>query len=286
MHVPLAHWVHDLSPFVVRFTENFGIRYYGLAYLAGFAAAWWLLVRYVQKGLCPLRAEQIGDLMTALVLGVLVGGRLGYFAFYQPEALLRDPVVLLRVWDGGMASHGGFLGVAAALWWCGRSFQTPWRHLGDLAVSVAPLGIFFGRVANFINGELWGKPSDAPWAVVFPASAEAGTPVELIAPRHPSQLYAAFLEGLVLFALMQWLVWRTPLLRRAPGRIAGAFLVGYAVVRAIGEIFREPDAGLILGLSRGTFYSIFLVLGGLALLFAPSRPVAGPPAVTPTAPRS
>jgi phosphatidylglycerol:prolipoprotein diacylglycerol transferase len=291
MHPPLAHWVHDLSPFLYQFTENFGVRYYGLAYLAGFALGWWLLVRYAKKGLTPLRAEQIGDLMTALVIGVLVGGRLGYFAFYQTDVIWREPLTLLRVWDGGMASHGGFIGVAVALWWCGRSFRMSWRHLADLVVSVAPAGIFFGRVANFINGELWGKTSQVPWAVIFPASAEPGTPIELIAPRHPSQLYAAALEGLLLLALTQWLVWRTPLLRRAPGRIAGVFLVSYAVVRVIDEIFREPDAGLLFGLSRGTFYSIFLVAGGLALLFAPTRPLtvaqsaeAKPPA-TP-APRS
>ena len=288
MHPFLAYWVHDWSPFLYRFTENFGIRYYGLAYLAGFAAGWWLLVRYAKKGLTPTNAEQIGDLMTALVVGVLVGGRLGYFVFYQPDTIWRDPVTLLRVWDGGMASHGGFIGVAIALWWCGRSFRLPWRHLGDLVVSVAPAGIFFGRVANFINGELWGKTSRVPWAVIFPASAEPGTPVELIAPRHPSQLYAAALEGLVLLGLTQWLVWRTPLLRRSPGRIAGVFLIGYAIVRMIDEVFREPDAGLLFGLSRGTFYSIFLVGGGLALIFAPTRPLPDdkPAKVTAPAPRS
>jgi phosphatidylglycerol:prolipoprotein diacylglycerol transferase len=187
---------------------------------------------------------------------------------------MRDPLALLRVWDGGMASHGGFLGVTVALLWSARGHGLPWRHLADLVASVAPLGLFFGRLANFINGELWGKPSNVPWAVVFPASAEPGTPVELITPRHPSQLYAAALEGLLVLAVTQWLVWRTPWLRQAPGRIAGAFLVAYALGRSIGEVFREPDAGLILGLSRGTFYSLFLAAGGLALLFAPARPLA------------
>lgn len=282
MFPPLAHWVHDWDPFLIQFSDTVGIRYYGLAYLAGFAAAWWMLRLYGRKQLADLNAERVSDLMTALVVGVLLGGRLGYFLLYQPGAILSDPISLLRVWDGGMASHGGFIGVAVALWWCGRKFRMPWRHLGDLVVSVAPAGIFFGRLANFINGELWGKISDVPWAVIFPASAAEGTPVELIAPRHPSQLYAAALEGLLLFAILQWLVWKTPLLRRAPGRIAGVFLIGYAVVRAIDEIFREPDAGLILGLSRGTFYSIFLVAGGLALLFAPTKPL---PAVTEPAPK-
>lgn len=273
MHPPLAHWVHDLSPFLIRFSDTFGVRYYGLAYLAGFAVAWFLLVRYTRRGVSAMTESQVGDLMTALVLGVLLGGRLGYFMFYQPGEFFRDPLILLRVWEGGMASHGGFIGVTVALWWCGRSFRLPWRHLGDLVVSVAPAGVFFGRVANFINGELWGKPADVPWAVIFPASAEPGTPIELIPARHPSQLYAAALEGLLLLALTQWLVWRTGLVRRSPGRVAGWFLIGYALVRAFGEIFREPDAGLILGLSRGTFYSLFLVAGGLALLVAPPGPL-------------
>lgn len=284
MQFPLAHWVHDLSPFLIQFSDTFGIRYYGLAYLAGFAAAWWLLIRYGTRGLTALRSEQVGDLMTALVLGVLVGGRLGYFVLYQPEVFWRDPLTLLRVWDGGMASHGGFIGVAVALWWCGRKFATPWRHIGDLVVSVAPLGIFFGRIANFINGELWGKVTDVPWAVIFPESAAPGTPVSLIEPRHPSQLYAAALEGLLLFALTQWLVWKTPLLRRAPGRIAGVFLIGYAVVRSIDELFREPDATLLFGLSRGTFYSLFLVVGGVALLLAPTRPFNDPASPSPRDP--
>ncbi len=286
MTPPLAHWVHDLSPFLIRFGESFGIRYYGLAYLAGFAAAWWLLTVHVRRGRTPLSNERIGDLMTALVVGVLVGGRLGYFLFYQPATLWREPLEILRVWDGGMASHGGFLGVAVALWWCGRAFRVSWRHLGDLVVTAAPAGLFFGRLANFINGELWGKISDAPWAVVFPASAVPGTPVELIPARHPSQLYAAALEGLLLLALLQTLAARTDWLSRAPGRISGVFLIAYAIVRSITEIFREPDAGLILGLSRGTFYSIFLVLGGVALLLAPSRPLAAPAPLTPPAPRS
>jgi phosphatidylglycerol:prolipoprotein diacylglycerol transferase len=265
--IPLfaSHWVHDLDPFLVRFTDTIGVRYYGLAYLAGFAIAWWALRFYGRRGLTKLDADQAGDLMTALIIGVLVGGRLGYFAFYQPAEVLRDPLVLLRIMDGGMASHGGFIGVALALWWCARRFRLPFLHISDLVVSVAPVGIFFGRVANFINGELWGRPSNVPWAVIFPES-RPGMPVELIEPRHPSQVYAALLEGLALFALMQWLLWKTPWLQRAPGRITGVFLLGYAAMRAVSETFREPDAGLIFGLTRGTFYSIFLVLAGLVLI--------------------
>lgn len=268
-----THWVHDLSPFVIQFSDTFGLRYYGLAYVLGFGGCWWLLTRFARAGRTKLSSDQIGDLLTFLVLGVLVGGRLGYFLFYQPATLLRDPLELLRIWDGGMASHGGFLGVAAALFWFARRHQVAWLHLGDLIAASAGFGLLLGRLANFINGELWGKVSQVPWAVIFPASGEPGVPVELIAPRHPSQLYAAALEGLALLLVTQWLAWRTPLLRNAPGRLAGWFLLGYAAARSIGELFREPDASLLFGLSRGTFYSIFVALAGLYLLLR--RPNAG-----------
>jgi len=280
MYASLAYWVHDLSPFLIQFSDTFGIRYYGLSYIAGFASAWWLLGFYAKRGLTPLGAAQLGDLVTSLVIGVLVGGRLGYFLFYDFTDLVKNPLIVFRVWDGGMASHGGFIGVAVALWWSGRSTRLPWRHLGDLVAGAAPLGLLFGRVANFINGELWGKPSTVPWAVIFPHSAEPGTPLAMIAPRHPSQLYAAVLEGLVLFILMQALIWKTPLLRRAPGRITGCFLLAYAVVRSISEIFREPDAGLILGLSRGTFYSFFAAAAGLALLLVRTSPLPASPTLS------
>ena len=282
MILPLAYWVHDLSPFLIRFSDTLGIRYYGLAYLLGFAIAWWLLNSYGRKGLTALNRENTSDLMTALVIGVMVGGRLGYFMFYQPGQVMSDPLILIRVWEGGMASHGGFLGVALALAWSARSFRLPWRHLSDLLATVSPAGIFLGRVANFINGELWGRTTQVTWAVIFPESAPPGTPTQLIEPRHPSQLYAAALEGLLLLGLTQWLLWKTPWLRQKPGRITGVFLMAYAVVRSIGELYREPDAGLILGLTRGTFYSLFLVLGGLVLLLLPSKPL---PPLTPAAPQ-
>jgi phosphatidylglycerol---prolipoprotein diacylglyceryl transferase len=276
MSATLAFWVHDLNPFLIRFSDSFGIRYYGLAYIAGFAVAWCLLGRYSARKLTPLTAVQLGDMVTVLVIGVLVGGRLGYFVFYEPDVLLRSPLTLFRVWDGGMASHGGFLGVAAALWWTSRATRLPWRHLGDIIASVAPAGLMFGRIANFINGELWGKPTQVAWAVIFPESAPPGTPLHLILPRHPSQLYAAALEGLVMLVFMQILLWKTNLPSRAPGRITGWFLVGYAFMRALSEVFREPDAALILGLSRGTFYSLFVAIAGLVLLLIPTRPLVQP----------
>lgn len=268
------HWVHDLSPFLIRFTDTLGVRYYGLAYLLGFAGAAWLLARYARAGRSQLPVAQLGDLMFALVLGVFLGGRLGYFLLYQPRSLIADPLQLLRVWEGGMASHGGFAGVVLALAWFAQSRRLPFLHLGDLAASVAPLGLLFGRIANFVNGELWGRVSDVPWAVIFPLSAEPGTPPAFIPPRHPSQLYEAALEGAVLLAFLQWRFWRTDVVRRTPGRLSGEFLLGYAVLRAVGEHFREPDAGLILGLSRGTFYSLFFFAAGAALILWSRRAAA------------
>ncbi|MBA4138571.1 MAG: prolipoprotein diacylglyceryl transferase [Opitutus sp.] len=269
---PPSHWVHDLSPFVIQFNENFGIRYYGLAYVIGFVACGWLLRKYHRAGRSALDLNASIDLVFAIVIGVLLGGRLGYFLFYQFETMLRDPLALIRVWEGGMASHGAFIGVTVAVWWFGRTRKVSWLHLGDLIASTASIGLFFGRVANFINGELWGKISDVRWAVIFPHSAKPGTPPLLIEPRHPSQLYEAALEGLVLLAFAQWRLWKTDVVQHAPGRLAGEYLIAYAIVRMFGEMFREPDASLLLGVSRGTFYSVFLIGGGLALIALSRRP--------------
>jgi phosphatidylglycerol:prolipoprotein diacylglycerol transferase len=275
----LAYWVDDINPFLIRFHGNIGIRYYGLAYLLGFLAAACLLHLYARAGRSQLAGDRIPDFMAAVVVGVLVGGRLGYFIFYEPGKVLSDPLVVLRIWEGGMASHGGMIGVAVAVAWFARASRIRLLHLGDLVVSAAPAGLFFGRIANFINGELWGKVSTVPWAVIFPRSADPGTPVQFIAPRHPSQLYEALLEGVLLLALMQLRFWRTDVASRRPGRLSGEFLIAYAILRMVGEVFREPDVGvsLILGLSRGTFYSLFMVLAGVCLWIRPSRPLAPVP---------
>jgi phosphatidylglycerol---prolipoprotein diacylglyceryl transferase len=260
------HWVHDLSPFLIRFGDSFGIRYYGLAYVLGFVSAIWLLRRYARRGLSQVTGDRILDLMVAIVAGVVIGGRLGYFILYQPGAFVDDPLALVRLWEGGMASHGGMIGVALALAWFARARKISFSHVSDLVVSTAPAGLFFGRVANFINGELWGKVTNVAWAVIFPQSAPPGTPPILIEPRHPSQLYQAALEGLVLLALVQWRFWRSDIVRTQPGRLSGEFLIAYAVLRMIGEVFREPDASLLFGMSRGTFYSVFLIVAGVVLI--------------------
>jgi phosphatidylglycerol:prolipoprotein diacylglycerol transferase len=262
-----AFWVHQPHPFLFRFTESFGLRYYGLAYILGFVTGGWLFVRYWQAGRSQLPAAKVSDFIVALVVGVMLGGRIGSFVLYHPDQLLSDPLSFFRVWEGGMASHGGFVGVAIASWWFSRSQKIRFVHLGDLIVSAAPAGLFFGRIANFLNGELWGKPATVPWAMIF--SATGGGPE----PRHPSQLYEAALEGLFLFALMQWRFWRSDVIRRSPGQLSGEFLLSYAIVRAVCEVFREPDEGvsLILGLSRGTFYSVFLAAAGIAFIALATR---------------
>ena len=260
-------WVHEPHRFIVQFSEDFGLRWYGLAYVLGFFAGAWLLARYAKakpaRSLLP--AEKTWDLIIALVAGVFAGARLGYFVFYKPGELLGDPLVLVRVWEGGMASHGGFVGVFLALAWFARWSKIPLPHLGDLVATITPPGLLFGRIANYLNGELWGKVTDGTWGVVF-ASTEGGPE-----PRHPSQLYEAALEGALMLAWAQWRFWRTDVARRQPGRLTGEFLALYAVARCVCEQFREPDAALIAGVSRGVFYSAFVFVAGVAMVVYAAR---------------
>jgi phosphatidylglycerol:prolipoprotein diacylglycerol transferase len=264
------YWVHDLSPFLFRFPQNplglDGIRYYGLAYLLGFIAAWTLLRLYNARDKFPIDADARATLMTAAIVGVLGGGRLGYMLMYDFEAFLQNPLLILRVDQGGMASHGGFIGVLLALIWFARKQNCRFLNLGDVIVTVAPIGLGLGRIANFINGELWGRVTAVSWAVIFPNSPAAYNATSRLygpEPRHPSQLYEAALEGALLFAYVQWRFWYA---RPPAGQLGGEFLVGYGCVRIIGELFREPDAELILGLSRGQFYSVFMIIAGVAVI--------------------
>ena len=269
-----SFWTHNLSPFLWQFPDSWGnwgpggIRWYGISYLLGFIVAYSLLLVSYNRKRSPYDKEQILNLMTFQVLGVLLGGRIGYALLYQTEHLLSDPLMLFRVWEGGMASHGGFIGVIlATFWYCRQSNQSFWP-VADLIATVVPPGLFFGRVANFINGELWGTSSTLPWAVLFPNSPGFAEGIA----RHPSQLYAALLEGLFLFCFIQLRFWKSGICQKSPGRLGGEFLVAYAGARIFGEIFREPDASLLMGLSRGQFYSIFLFLGGLLVIhFANKR---------------
>jgi len=273
----LAYWVDQLDPFLIHFTGKFGLRYYGLAYAAGFLVSGWLLHLYVRSGRSLLPQGRIADFMVSAVLGVVVGGRLGsYFLYDGWRSFGTDPLGILKVWDGGMSFHGGLIGVIVAVALFAQSERVRLENLWDVVATTAPAGLFFGRLANFVNGELWGHVTTVPWAVIFPRSMPEGTPLDMIPPRHPSQLYEAGLEGLVLLAYLQWRFWRSDVVRERPGALAGEFLIGYALMRIVGETFREPDASLILGLSRGTFYSLFMLAFGLFLRLRPSAPLAAP----------
>ena len=266
-----VQWVHNLEPFLFQFNDSIGIRYYGLSYLLGFGLGGLILYKAAQRRRLHLPPTSVADLMTALVLGVILGGRIGYFLFYEPAVIFTAPLNVFKVWDGGMSSHGGFIGVGLAMAWFMRQHQAPFLHLSDAVVAVAPLGVGLGRVANFINGELWGKITTWKWGVIFPASQPPGTPIADIPARHASQLYQAALEGFLLFAYLQFRFWRTPVAAATPGRITGEFLILYAVARSLGEVFREPDAALILGLSRGTFYSLFMIIAGVIVVYSSKR---------------
>jgi phosphatidylglycerol:prolipoprotein diacylglycerol transferase len=280
MSPAIAYWVDQLDPFLIHFKGNIGIRWYGLSYAAGFLAAAWLMSVYAGAGRSLLPKHKIGDFMVSTVLGVVLGGRIGSYLLYDGwRTFPEDPLGIFKVWDGGMSFHGGLVGAILGVAWFARSERIPVLHLWDLAATAAPAGLFFGRIANFVNGELWGKITDVPWAVIFPRS-EPGVPLHLVQPRHPSQLYEAAMEGILLFCVLQWRFWRSSDVSERPGRLGGEFLVGYGTVRILGELFREPDAGLspILGLSRGTFYSLFMVAVGLYLRQRRSAPLSPPPA--------
>jgi len=236
------------------------IRWYALAYLAGLLLGWWLARRLVRQPGWKLTPELVDDLLFYVTLGVILGGRLGYVLFYNLPYYAQNPLQILFVWRGGMSFHGGLIGVLlAALWFC-RKHRLAFIEVGDLLAAVAPLGLLFGRIANFINGELWGRPSDLPWAVVFPRAGPE--------PRHPSQLYEAALEGLLLFLLLQLFAWR-PRVREREGLLSGLFLTGYAIARIAVEFFREPDPqlGYLFGfVTMGQLLSLPLLFGGLWLL--------------------
>jgi phosphatidylglycerol:prolipoprotein diacylglycerol transferase len=259
----LGAWVHDLDPVAIHFPASWGLRgvhWYGLAYAAGFLAAAWLLGRWRRQGLAPARhAADESTLVTAVMVGVLAGGRLGHVLLYARDEFAADPLMVFQVWKGGMASHGGFLGVVLAGLWYARTRGVAFLAVGDLLCALAPAGIFFGRLANFVNAELVGRTTDVPWAVIFPHEGPS--------PRHPSQLYEAFGEGLL---PLVWVLVRYPR-RLPPGRLAGEFLLLYAVARIVCEAFREAEDGHILGLTAGQFWTLPLAAAGLWLVWRARR---------------
>jgi phosphatidylglycerol:prolipoprotein diacylglycerol transferase len=297
----LAYYVHDLDPIIFRVYDNIGPRWYGLAYVLAFICGYALLSLLAKRGYADIPASRVGDFVTGCALfGVIVGGRLGYVFFYKPE-MLGEPLSILRVWEGGMSSHGGMIGLLLFTLYYAHRHKLSWANLGDNLGVAAPLGLFFGRCANFINGELYGRAANVPWAMQFPKElldhpAEADRAIAacaqidpslttpeaivgavhrqsqvkevlrtILTPRHPSQLYEAFFEGVVLFAIL-WIV-RTRT-RQPNGVLTGLFFICYAVFRIVIETFREPDATLIAGFTRGQFFSLFLIAIGVAFVVA------------------
>ncbi|QXI63874.1 Prolipoprotein diacylglyceryl transferase [Paracoccus marcusii] len=284
----------DIAPEIFTITLggfSFSLRWYALAYLAGLILGWRLIVAMMRRpalwgGTPPTAPDRVDDLLTWVILGVILGGRLGFVLFYEPAYYLSNPGQILQVWQGGMSFHGGFAGVIVATWAWSRSQGVPVLRLADAMAVVAPIGIFFGRIANFINAELWGRPTDLPWGVVFPGEAAQTCP-GIVGPcaRHPSQLYEAGLEGLLLGLILLVMV-RSGGLRR-PGLAFGVFLAGYGLARMFVELFRVADAqfitpdnplghvlgGPVIGLTMGQTLSLPMVLIGLALVaYARRRP--------------
>src|SRR2546423_1657056 len=309
----LGYYRHNLDPFIFRIYGNVGPRWYGMAYVLAFVFAWLLLRVLARRGYLNLPISALGDFVTWVAFfGVMVGGRLGYVLFYKPE-MLRDPLSILRIWEGGMSSHGGIIGVVVFTLIYSRRHKLPWTNPGDNLCVVAPIGLFLGRCANFINGELYGRVTNVSWAVQFPKelldvgnAAEADRALAacmhvdpatlrpqqisemteklmadaytnsqvadclrgILTPRHPSQLYEAALEGVVLFAIL-WFVrtrFRTP-----NGFLTGLFLVVYSIFRIIVENFREPDAPLVGFFTRGQFFSFFTVAIGIGFMIVAKK---------------
>ncbi len=291
----LAYFLHQFSPFIVEFREGIGLRWYGLAYVVAFLIGYLLYKRLAERGFTDLPPEQVGDFITwAAVFGVMLGGRLGWVIFYGWRQVIENPLVGLRVWEGGMASHGGIIGLVLFTFYWSRRHHVSWTSIGDSLCVVAPVGLFIVRLANFINGELYGRPTTVPWAMLFPgelyddpdlqarlglaggkevadfveaARHNAGMADQLravLTPRHPSQLYEAGLEGVVLFLALWFLRTRCRVPR---GVITGAFFILYAALRIIGEFFREPDRAWSVGpISAGQFLSIFMFIIGAAFI--------------------
>ena len=261
---PAGHIRFDqlgLHPDIFR-VGFFTLRWYSIAYIAGILAGWWYLLRLLDQPGAPMARRHADDLVFYATLGIILGGRLGYAIFYAPDMFLH-PVRILRLWDGGMSFHGGVIGVSIGLILFSRKNGLNWLRVHDYIACCVPLGLGFGRLANFVNGELWGRPTDVAWAIVFPGGGDIA--------RHPSQLYEAGLEGVLLFAVLWFAFWRTKA-RYDPGKLVGLFLLGYGLARFTVEFFREPDsqfAGTLFanwGFHMGQFLCLPMIAGGLYLI--------------------
>ena len=242
------------------------IRWYSLAYIAGILIGWWYLLKLIARPGAPMARRHADDIVFYVTLGILLGGRLGYTIFYRPD-LWRHPLDVLKLWEGGMSFHGGAIGVSLGILWLTWKNRLSWLRVHDYIACCVPFGLFFGRIANFINGELWGRATDVPWAMIFPGTYAADL------PRHPSQLYEAFLEGIVLFCVLAWFFWKTQA-RYYPGRLVGIFLLGYGFSRFALEFVREPDEGLGMlgwGLTMGQTLTVPMLIGGIYLIATSGR---------------
>lgn len=251
----------------------FQLRWYSLAYLVGIVLGWWYLMKLLAQPGAPMAKRHADDMIFYATLGVILGGRLGYVLFYRPLFYLENPIEILKVMEGGMSFHGGVIGVSLGIFWMARKHKLDWLRIHDYVACCIPFGLFLGRLANFVNGELWGGPTNVPWAVRFPEIID-GMRV-LGPPRHPSQLYEAFLEGIVLFAVLWFMFWKTRA-RYQPGKLVGTFLFVYGMSRFLVEFIRESDAQLVefarmTHLHMGQWLSLPMILGGLYLILTASR---------------
>jgi phosphatidylglycerol---prolipoprotein diacylglyceryl transferase len=241
----------------------FQLRWYSLAYIAGILLGWWYLTKLLAQPGAPMAKRHADDFVFYATIGIILGGRLGYAIFYD-RGLFSSPVALLKLWEGGMSLHGGFLGTIIALWWFARKNDLNLLRVCDYVACATPFGLLFGRLANFVNGELWGRPTDVPWAIIFPGAGPE--------PRHPSQLYEAGLEGVLMFIVLWLMFWKTDA-RYQPGKLVGTGLIIYGVSRILVELVRQPDVGLenlSWGLTMGQTLSLPMLIAGV-YLFATAK---------------
>ena len=238
----------------------FQLRWYSLAYLAGILLGWWYCLKMLARPGAPMARRHADDMVFYGTLGVILGGRIGYVLFYRPEFYIANPAEIVQLWDGGMSFHGGAAGTSLAMFYLAWKNKLSVLRVHDYVSCVVPIGLFLGRLANFVNGELWGRETDVAWAVAFPTGGPVG--------RHPSQLYEAGLEGLLLFAILAFLFWRTDA-RYKPGLLTGVFVLGYGLSRFLVEFYRQPDQGLenlSWGLTMGQTLTVPMILAGLYLI--------------------
>ncbi len=263
----------------------FELRWYSLAYLAGIFIGYWYVLKLLKEPGAPMARRHADDLVFYAALGIILGGRIGYVLFYNLAYYLQHPIDILKLWDGGMSFHGGVIGTTLGILYLARKEKLPWLRIHDYVACCVPIGLLFGRLANFVNHELWGAPSNVAWAVRFPELTSTGDTI-LGPPRHPTQLYEAGLEGLVLFAILWVMFWKTDA-RYQPGRLVGAFIFFYGCFRFAVEFVREPDAQLAgfaasTGLHMGQWLSLPMIVGGVYLMVtAPKRRVRVEPTFGP-----